>query len=95
MWHEYELHLSYYFTVFFRFVSDLEDMFSSMMFFQFLSISLRICLIIFHITMVNIFIFSPDISVTYSISETQLFIVQFIRTCFMFHDLGTFVVFRL
>ncbi|GFG31412.1 hypothetical protein Cfor_11927 [Coptotermes formosanus] len=34
-----------------EFVSDLEDVFSFMMFFQFLSISMRICLIIFHITM--------------------------------------------
>ncbi|XP_023712529.1 odorant receptor Or2 [Cryptotermes secundus] len=34
-----------------KYVSDLEDMFSSMMFIQFLSISLRICLMIFLITL--------------------------------------------
>jgi hypothetical protein len=39
--------------VFLRYVSDLEDMFSSMMFIQFLSISLRICLMIFLITLVS------------------------------------------
>jgi hypothetical protein len=38
---------------FLRYVSELEDMFSSMMFFQFLSISVRICLTIFHITTVS------------------------------------------
>ncbi|KAJ4432497.1 hypothetical protein ANN_21117 [Periplaneta americana] len=36
------------------FVSELENMFSSMMFIQFLSISVRICLIIFHITTASI-----------------------------------------